>query len=50
MNCTSGADSKKCWKFQNRLHYFRRMIAYEVISMRGNMAELPDFMIEVVPF
>uniref|UniRef100_A0A3B6RQ32 Ubiquitin-like protease family profile domain-containing protein n=1 Tax=Triticum aestivum TaxID=4565 RepID=A0A3B6RQ32_WHEAT len=34
----------------NRLHYFRQMIAYEVISMRGNKAELPDFMLEVVPF
>lgn len=33
-----------------RLHYFRRSIAYEVISLRGNRAELPDFMIEVVPF
>lgn len=34
----------------NRLHYFRRLIAYEVISMRGNRAELPDFMVEEVPF
>lgn len=34
----------------NRLHYFHRLIAYEVISMRGNRAELPDFMLQVVPF
>lgn len=35
---------------KNRLHYFWQMIAYEVISMRGNKAELPDFMLEMVPF
>lgn len=36
---------------QGRLNYLRQSIAYEVISMRGNRGELPDFMIEeVLPF
>ncbi|XBH69524.1 hypothetical protein VPH35_097374 [Triticum aestivum] len=35
----------------SRLNYLRQSIAYEVISMRGNIGELPDFMIEeVLPF
>ncbi|XP_037475770.1 uncharacterized protein LOC119353275 [Triticum dicoccoides] len=34
-----------------RLNYLRQSIAYEVISMRGNVGELPDFMVEeVLPF
>ncbi|XBH73573.1 hypothetical protein VPH35_100659 [Triticum aestivum] len=35
----------------SRLNYLGQSIAYEVISMRGNIGELPDFMIEeVLPF
>ncbi|XBI20955.1 hypothetical protein VPH35_062146 [Triticum aestivum] len=34
-----------------RLNYMRQSIAYEVILMRGNMGELPHFMVEeVLPF
>lgn len=33
---------------QGRLMYMHQSIAYEVISMRGNRAELPDFMLEAL--